>query len=149
MRVLITGSAGMLASDLIPCLSEKGYEVIAPPESELDICNLEVLRNVAHSVEPEILINCAAYTAVDDAETDESRALIINGYAVQNLCLICQEGDIPLVHFSTDYVFDGEKDSPYFIYDHPNPLSAYGRTKLLGEKYVLWLLEKFYLVRTA
>jgi dTDP-4-dehydrorhamnose reductase len=96
-----------------------------------------------------VIVNCAAYTKVDQAEREEPLAMLINGLAVQNLCLACQEADIPLVHFSTDYVFDGNKAGPYTIYDHPNPINAYGRTKLLGEKYVLWLLNRFYLVRTS
>ncbi|UCC61016.1 MAG: dTDP-4-dehydrorhamnose reductase [Dehalococcoidia bacterium] len=149
MRVLVTGSAGMLASDLIPVLTKRGYEVFAPPEDMLDITLLETVRSVAQSCEPDMVVNCAAFTRVDEAENEEYQALMVNGFAVQNLCLVCQELEIPLVHFSTDYIFDGTKDEPYTIYDQPNPLGAYGRTKLLGEKYVLWLLNKFYLVRTT
>jgi dTDP-4-dehydrorhamnose reductase len=149
MRVLVTGSAGMLANDLVTVLTARGYEVIAPSEDVLDITNLEAVRSVTDSCEPDIVANCAAFTRVDEAESEEYQALIVNGFAVQNLCLVCQETGIPLVHFSTDYIFDGTKERPYTIYDQPNPLGAYGRTKLLGEKYVLWLLDKFYLVRTT
>ena len=149
MKVLVTGAAGMLARDLIPCLNQAGHTLFAPPEGDLDITNLHTIRATAENLQPEIIINCAAYTKVDQAEKEEHLAAIINGSAVQNLCLVCQEGDIPLVHFSTDYVFDGAKDGPYTIYDHTNPINAYGRTKLLGERYILWLLNKFYLVRTS
>jgi dTDP-4-dehydrorhamnose reductase len=149
MRVLVTGAAGMLARDLVPCLVRRGHEAVAPPESDLDITHLEAIRRWTGSTRPDVVINCAAYTRVDQAEQEEALANIINGLAVQNLCLACQEADTPLVHFSTDYVFDGTKKAPYTIYDHPNPINAYGRTKLLGEKYVLWLLKKFYLVRTS
>ena len=149
MRVLIAGSAGMLARDLVPCLQGRGHDVLAPPESDLDITRLDAVRRWTADRGPEVIINCAAYTRVDQAEKEEHLASIVNGLAVQNLCLACQEADIPLVHFSTDYVFDGAKAGPYSIYDLPNPISAYGRTKLLGEKYVLWLLRKFYLVRTS
>ena len=149
MKVLVTGCAGMLAKDLIPCFSQRGHETLAPPEDELDITDLAAIRSVVDRYQPELMINCAAYTKVDEAEREEHQALLVNGFAVQNVCLVCQENDIPLVHFSTDYIFDGAKESPYTIYDEPNPVSAYGRSKLLGEKYVLWLLGKFYLIRTS
>lgn len=149
MKALVTGSAGMLAKDLIPCLQNQGHEVIAPPEEKLDITNLRVVKDVVDSFVPQLVINCAAYTNVDEAEKQEHQALIINGVGVQNLCLLCQAHDIPLVHFSTDYVFDGIKASPYTIYDRTNPINSYGRSKLLGEKYILWLLSKFYLIRTS
>ena len=149
MRVLVTGAAGMLARDLVPCLQGRGHETSAPPENDLDIIDIAAIRRWAGGFKPNVIVNCAAYTKVDQAEREEHLATIINGSAVQNLCLVCQECDIPLVHFSTDYVFDGTKDGPYTIYDQTNPINAYGRTKLLGEKYVLWLLRKFYLVRTS
>jgi dTDP-4-dehydrorhamnose reductase len=149
MKVLVTGSAGMLAKDIITCFSQRGHETIAPPEDEFDITDLVTIRSVVNRCKPEIIINCAGYTKVDEAEKEEPQALLINGFGVQNVCLVCQESDIPLVHFSTDYIFDGAKESPYTIYDEPNPVSAYGRSKLLGEKYVLWLLGKFYLIRTS
>jgi dTDP-4-dehydrorhamnose reductase len=149
MKVLVTGSAGMLAKDLIPLLSERGHEVLAPPEDKLDITNVIVVKDVADKLAPELIINCAAYTNVDGAEKQEHQALMVNGLGVQNLCLLCKEHDIPLVHFSTDYVFDGTKPGPYTIYDQTNPINAYGRSKLLGEKYILWLLTKFYLIRTS
>ena len=149
MKVLLAGSAGMLAKDLIPLLSNRGHEVLAPPEDKLDITNLKVVKDTVDKLAPELIINCAAYTNVDGAEKQEHQALMVNGLGVQNLCLVCQEHDIPLVHFSTDYVFDGTKPSPYTIYDQTNPINAYGRSKLLGEKYILWLLGKFYLIRTS
>jgi len=149
MKALVTGSAGMLAKDLITLLSKRGYEVLAPSEDKLDITNLKVVKDVVDKLAPELIINCAAYTNVDGAEKQEHEALMVNGLGVQNLCLLCQEHDIPLVHFSTDYVFDGTKASPYTIYDQTNPINAYGRSKLLGEKYILWLLSKFYLIRTS
>ncbi len=149
MRVLVAGSAGMLARDLVPCLQGRGHDVLAPPESDLDITRLDAIRKWTGAGPTDVLINCAAYTRVDQAEKEEHLASIINGLAVQNLCLACQEAGIPLVHFSTDYVFDGAKAGPYSVYDSPNPINAYGRTKLLGERYVQWLLVKFYLVRTS
>ncbi len=145
----MTGSEGMLAKDLITCFSQRGYETLAPPEHEFDIIDLAGIRSVVDHYKPELMINCAAYTKVDEAEKEEPRALLVNGLGVQNVCLACQQRDIPLVHFSTDYIFDGTKESSYTIYDEPNPTSAYGRSKLLGERYLLWLLTRFYLIRTS
>ncbi|RLC92142.1 MAG: dTDP-4-dehydrorhamnose reductase [Chloroflexi bacterium] len=149
MKVLLTGAEGMLARDLQPCLRQRGHEVFPLSHSQLDITKREAVRAAVNGAAPALIINCAAYNKVDDAETQEDWARAVNGLGVQNLCLACQDAGIPLVHFSTDYVFDGTQDSPYSVYDRPNPISAYGRSKLLGEQYVLWLLNRFYLVRTS
>ena len=149
MKTLVTGAGGALAKDLVPVLSGRGHEVLALPREMLDKTDLEAVRYAVESLGPDLIVNCAAYTSVDDAEEDEKQALMVNSFGVQNLCLVCQENDIPLVHFSTAHVFDGRKATPYMIYDDPNPLGAYGRSKLLGERYVQWLLKKFYLIRTS
>ena len=149
MKVPVTGSGGMLARNLIPILSGRGYETLAPAESELDITDQNTISATVENIRPELIINCAAYTRVDDAEKEEPKALQINGDGVRNLCMTCRAMDIPLVHFSTDYVFDGTKTTPYTIDDLPNPVSAYGRTKLAGEEHILKLLDKFYLIRTS
>jgi len=149
MRVLITGAGGMLARDLIPVLSGRGHETLAPNESELDITDLHTVSTIVESLKPELIINCAAYTRVDDAEVEEVKALQVNGHGVENLCMACRSGNIPLLHFSTDYVFDGTKPTPYSIHDKPNPINAYGRSKLTGEKHILKLMDKFYIIRTS
>ena len=149
MRVLVTGSGGMLARDLIPLLSSRGHETLAPAERELDITDSERVNGTIARIRPEIVINCAAYTKVDDAEAHEAEATRINGDGVRNLCLACKTADIPLVHFSTDYVFNGRKAAPYTIGDTPGPVSAYGRSKLAGEEHMRKLLKKYYLVRTS
>lgn len=149
MRVLVAGSEGMLARDMVPCLEQKDHEVIAPAESALDILSLSTLMTSLDSIRPDVIVNCAAYTNVDGAEREEHKACLVNGLGVQNLCLACQAAGIPLVHFSTDYIFDGQKVGAYSVFDSTCPINAYGRSKLLGEKYVLWLLRKFYLIRTS
>jgi dTDP-4-dehydrorhamnose reductase len=149
VKTLVTGAGGMLAQDLVPILSARGYEVLALPHDKLDKTDIGSIRATVEGFQPQLIVNCAAYNKVDDAEEEEAQALMVNSFGVQNLCLVCLENDIPLVHFSTDYVFDGNKTEPYTVYDDPNPLSAYGRSKLLGERYVLWLLSKFYLIRTT
>jgi dTDP-4-dehydrorhamnose reductase len=149
MKVLITGAEGMLAKDLVACLLRLDHKVYALPHNTLDITDIAGIRGSVKGFKPETLINCAAYTKVDQAEKEEELATRVNGFGVQNLCLVCLEQDIPLVHFSTDYVFDGTKEAPYTIHDEPCPLNAYGRSKLLGERHILHLLSKFYLIRTS
>jgi dTDP-4-dehydrorhamnose reductase len=149
MKVLVTGAGGMLAEDLIPILSGRGHETLAPAESELDITNFNIVSAIVENINPELIINCAAYTRVDDAEEEESKALRVNGDGVRNLCMVCRAGNIPLIHFSTDYVFDGTKPTPYTIHDKPKPVNAYGRSKLAGEKHILKLMDEFYLIRTS
>ena len=149
MRVLVVGAGGMLAEDLVPLLRDRGHEVLALSEVELDITDETALGEAANNFSPTTIFNCAAYTLVDQAEKEEILAGAVNGLGVRNLCLVCKEHDIPLVHFSTDYVFDGTKETPYTIHDNPNPIGAYGRSKLLGEQYLLDMLSKFYLLRTS
>ena len=149
MRVLVTGSGGMLAQDLIPRLRERGHEVVSPPESELDITDGGAIAGQVSSAAPDLLVNCAAYNYVDLAETRAAQANLINGHAVRELCLACRERDIPIVHFSTDYVFDGTKGRPYAVHDAANPINAYGRSKALGERFVVDLMSDYYLIRTS
>jgi dTDP-4-dehydrorhamnose reductase len=139
----------MLAKDLVPRLRKRGHEVVCPPEDEFDITDGGMVKGVVTAVGPAVLYNCAAYNFVDRAETERERADTINGEGVHNLCLACSAEGIRLVHFSTDYVFDGTKNSPYRIDDEPNPINHYGRSKLAGERYVIDLVSEFYLVRTS
>jgi len=149
MKALVTGAGGMLAHDIVPCLLKQGYEIHAPPHSMLDVADIGAVKCIVDDFKPSFIINCAAYTRVDEAEKQEQRAFMVNAFGLQNLCILCQEHDIPLVQFSTDYIFDGAKPGPYTIYDEANPINTYGRSKLLGEKYILWLLDKFYIIRTS
>ena len=148
MKVLITGSEGMLAQDLLSVLKENN-EIIPLSRQKLDIIQKDaVIKNIKSSA-PDIVINCAAYTKVDIAEQKREKAFQVNGIGVQNLAIACAEMQIPLCHISTDYVFDGRKNKPYTPFDAPNPLNVYGESKLAGEKYIQWLLNKFYIVRTG
>lgn len=148
MKILVTGSKGMLAHDLVPILEEV-HEVIAPPEDDLDITVRDKVSRITKETSPDVVINCAAYTKVDKAEEERSRAFLINGTGVQNLALVCHDGGIPLCHISTDYVFDGKKGKPYTPFDNTNPINTYGESKLAGEKYIQWLTNRFYIVRTS
>lgn len=148
MRVLIAGAKGMLAHDLIPTLREN-HEVAAPGEQDFDITSKDKISWILREVFPDIVINCAAYTDVDKAEEERDKAFLINGLGVQNLALACRDSGIPLLHISTDYVFDGEKGKPYIPFDNTNPINSYGESKLAGEKYIQWISDKFYILRTS
>ncbi|MBA3060421.1 MAG: dTDP-4-dehydrorhamnose reductase [Nitrospirae bacterium] len=148
MKILIIGSEGMLAQDLISVMGENN-EVMPFSKQEIDITQKDAVIKDIKSNAPDIVINCAAYTKVDTAEEERDRAFQVNGIGVQNLAVACAEMQIPLCHISTDYVFDGRKNKPYTPFDAANPLSIYGESKLAGEKYIQWIMNKFYIVRTS
>jgi dTDP-4-dehydrorhamnose reductase len=131
--ILLTGKTGQLGFELNRLLPSLG-EVIAPERNELDLRELEKIRQIMRTVNPQLVVNAAAYTAVDAAETDEANALAVNAEAPRLLALEAKEIGAILVHFSTDYVFDGSKKAPYVETDPPRPLNAYGRSKLAGEQ---------------
>ncbi|MCK4736104.1 MAG: NAD(P)-dependent oxidoreductase, partial [Methanophagales archaeon] len=138
MKVLLTGSKGMLAKEFVSeCCNRKDYTIIAPEEEECNITDISSIRNAVNRINPQALINCAAYTDVDACEVNQEKAFNVNGEGVKNLAQVCEENDILLVHFSTDFVFDGKKESPYTEKDKPNPINIYGESKLLGEQYLL------------
>jgi dTDP-4-dehydrorhamnose reductase len=131
--ILLTGKTGQLGSELNRLLPKLG-EVIAPDRNELDLREPEKIREIMRSVKPQLIINAAAYTAVDAAETDETNASAVNAEAPRLFALEAKRLGALIVHFSTDYVFDGAKRTPYLETDSPNPLNAYGRSKLAGEQ---------------
>ncbi|HUW65463.1 MAG TPA: dTDP-4-dehydrorhamnose reductase [Spirochaetia bacterium] len=149
MRVMVTCPSGMLGQDVVGVLTGRGHEVVPLSHAALDITNLNKVRDTVAGHEPEVVINCAAYTAVDAAESDWKRALAVNGLGPRNLARACRENGADLLQVSTDYVFSGEKDSPYGVFDPPGPVNAYGRSKLWGELAVEKVLRRAYIVRTS
>ena len=133
MKILLTGSNGQVGFELNKKLSALG-EVIATDREELDLTNLNAIRTFIDHTRPDIIINPAAYTAVDKAESEPDLAYQINTLAPEVLASMASELDIPLVHFSTDYVFDGLKKEAYVETDKTNPQSVYGKTKCEGEE---------------
>jgi len=131
MRILVTGGAGQLARAVLE--TWQGHELIVPDEGELNIADRAAVQMVLTGVRPEAVLNLAGYTQVDRCEIEEPQATLINGIAVGWLAETCTELGARLVHISTDYVFDGQGGRPYRETDPTGPLSAYGRTKLLGE----------------
>lgn len=149
---LVTGASGMLGGDLIARLGHDGEEVTGYSRGELDITDAAAVRAALERDEPAVVVNCAAWTAVDDAETHEDAAFAVNGSAVASLAAACADHKVPLVQVSTDYVFGGASTRPYCEDDAPAPRTAYGRGKLAGEQAVLSLIaagHRSYVVRTA
>lgn len=151
-KVLILGSHGMLGQDLVKVFeADQNWEVFAYDRDEIDITSEKSLRNKIEEVEPVVVINATGYNAVDRCETDEIEyelAKKINGSGPGILAKIAKEKSIPVVHYSTDYVFDGEKGE-YNELDKPAPISNYSRSKLLGEEEIQKNADKFYLIRTS
>ena len=132
-RVLVTGASGMLGSDLVFLLTAAGYDVLARPRADLDITDSGAVARELRELRPDVLVNCAAFTKVDDCETDP-RAFQVNAEAVANLADACGHVGAQLVQISTDFVFDGARQEPYREDDPVNPTSAYGRSKRAGEE---------------
>ncbi len=149
MKVLILGSKGMLGSDLMNVFAE--YEPVGVDKDEVDITDESALRGMLERVEPTVVINATGYTNVDQAETKEGfeMATKINGLAVGVLAELCEKRGITLVHFSTDYVFDGRKKGDYKETDDAAPINRYGESKFIGEQLLQQKSMKFYLVRTS
>lgn len=149
MRVMITGAGGQLGQEMAKQAGMRGYDTIPFTSRELDITGAGAVRGAILRHRPDAVINCAAYNAVDQAERDWKRAFLVNGLAVRNLALAAHEAGAVLVHYSTDYVFDGLSPRPYTIADRPNPLSRYGESKLLGEQAVRDHSRRYFLIRTS
>jgi dTDP-4-dehydrorhamnose reductase len=147
---LILGAGGMLGQDLVAALEGAGQDVTGLARAELDITDEAAVRAAVGRPGADVVVNCAAWTAVDDAESRESEALLVNGAGAGSVATACAAAGARLVHLSTDYVFAGDTAAPYAETDRPAPRTAYGRTKLAGERAVLRLHPSgAYVARTA
>lgn len=149
MKVLITGANGQLGRELTEQLREKNTELILTDVADLDITDSNKVYDFVNETRPDVIINCAAHTAVDKCETDEENAFKINAIGPKNLAQAAFNVGAEIVQISTDYVFDGEGSKPITEFDKPNPQTTYGRTKLWGEELVRELNPKHYIIRTA
>lgn len=147
MKILITGSAGQLGCALQTTLAD--HEIIACDREELDITQFDQVREAVAALRPVVVINAAAHTNVDGAESDQVAAYKLNAVAPRNLAIATAERGIPLIQVSTDYVFDGLSAKPYHEYDATNPLSVYGKSKLAGELAVATHNPRHFIARTA
>lgn len=150
MKILITGSKGQLGLELVKQLKIKGlYKIIDTDRDELDIVDIDNVNEFILSSKPDVVINCAAYTAVDLCETDIENAYKINAIGPRNLAIACEKIGAKFVQVSTDYVFDGNIDRPYREDDNTCPNSIYGSSKLMGENFTKEFCSRHFIVRTA
>lgn len=150
IKILVTGSNGQLGQ----CLQkiEQNYtslELHFYKSKDLDITNEDAISQVFKDNSFDFVINCAGYTNVEQAEKEPKKAFLINGEGVRNLAQACKKQNSILIHISTDYVFDGKKETPYTEEDIPNPINEYGKSKLAGEQCIQEILETFFIIRTS
>jgi dTDP-4-dehydrorhamnose reductase len=149
MKILIAGAEGQLGKEISDTMLRRGHDVFAKNRQALDIADVQTVNDAIAGLTPDVVINCAAYNDVDGAETDWQGASLVNGTGVQYLADACNSCSAVLIHFSTDYVFDGTSGKPYAVSDRPNPINKYGESKLLGEKMLKERDGKHLLVRTS
>lgn len=148
-RAVVFGNLGQLGVELMAELEHRGYEVFGTDRGELDITERERTERYLAEVDPKVVFNAAAYNQVDVAEEEPQAAFVANALAVRNVALGCRQVNAALVHYSTDYVFDGRLGRPYTEEDAPHPLGAYAVSKLAGELYAQAYLEHPLLIRTS
>jgi dTDP-4-dehydrorhamnose reductase len=148
MNILILGHKGMLGNDLAIRLM-LCHDVTGRDIEDIDITSESACWDVISAIKPDVVINAAAYTDVDGCESDREKCFSVNAEGVKNIALACRESGVKMVHFSTDYVFDGQKKTPYLEEDSCHPVNLYGQSKLTGERYLQELSTNFILIRSA
>lgn len=148
LKIVVTGASGQLGRELAEWKSNTA-DIVGLSRYELDITSLPACRRLFTLHRPDVVIHCAAYTAVDQAESDRDEAFRVNAAATRNVAVAAREAGAKLCYISTDYVFDGAGMTPYNEYDRPNPQTVYGKSKLAGEQAVQTLHDRFYVVRTS
>ncbi len=148
MKILVLGHKGMLGSDLVSTLS-LSHDVTGKDIEDFDISSAGDCRDVVLESGADVVVNAAAYTNVDGCESNREGCFSVNAEGVKNVALICKDRNIKIVHFSTDYVFDGTKGSPYLEADVCNPINVYGESKMEGELYLREISDNYILLRTA
>ncbi len=149
MRLLVTGANGQLGHDVVLKAKSKGHEVIAVDINLLDITDETAVLSFMKLNKPDVVIHCAAYTAVDRAESDRENAWRVNVEGTKNIALACKSVNGKLVYISTDYVFDGKTSEPHMVEEDKTPINYYGLTKYEGECQVLDLLDKYFILRIS
>jgi len=149
MKILISGGKGQVGSELTAEAIKRAYTVFSYGSKELDIGNIEQLNGMVNKIKPDVIINAAAYTAVDKAETEQDLAYAVNSLGSENLAKICKQYDIPLLHISTDYVYNGEKQTAYTEDDQADPIGVYGASKLEGDKKIAAIWHKYIILRVS
>lgn len=147
LRIAIIGANGQLGTDFMAAMAD--HELIALTHSDMDIAAAGSAREVLGRYQPQIVINTAAFNRVDECESYPDRGFLANAIGTYNLAMACRDLGAVLVHFSTDYVFDGAKTEPYVEEDHTFPANAYGISKLAGEHFVRYVLDRYFIIRTS
>lgn len=147
MKIALIGANGQLGSDLLKKLNKDNTSILNYPD--FDITRPESVNEILSKINPAVVINTASFNRVDECEHHPKHAIELNTVAVKTLSQVCADIEATLVHFSTDYVFDGRAGKPYTEKDMPNPLNVYGRTKLDGENFIPQFLDKYFLIRTC
>lgn len=147
--ILVTGITGQLGYDVLRELEKRGLKCIGTTRKEIDLSTEDGTKNFILKNKPDAIIHCAAYTAVDKAESEAELAITVNGMATRYIAEVCREIDAKMLFVSTDYVFGGDGKIPYEVTDEKNPVNTYGRSKLLGEDAVSMMLKKYFIVRTS
>jgi len=149
LRSLITGAAGMLGRQVAEICRRRQDEVCALTRRDLDIASQAAVEKAVQGFRPQVVYNCAAYTNVDGAEEEQEKAFAVNGLGPRFLAAACRRHGAVLVHVSTDYVFNGEREKPYGVYDPTGPINVYGASKRFGEEAVREAGERFFIARTS
>lgn len=149
MKILITGANGQLGYDVVKELQKQNIECYGAVRQDFDIIDFEATKKFIADYMPDVIIHCAAYTAVDKAEDEQGLCYLVNASATENIAEICKKINAKLLYISTDYIFDGTKEGFYEVDDKPNPINVYGKTKLLGEQAVQKILDKYFIVRIS
>ena len=148
-RAMVFGACGQLGVEISRVMQERGFETRLHDKADVDISDARKVDQTISEFDPAIVFNCAAYNQVDVSESEPLQAVVANGLGVRNLAIPCRQNDALLVHFSTDYVFDGTADRPYTEQDTPHPLGAYAVSKYAGELYARAYLDRVLIVRTS
>lgn len=148
MNILILGYKGMLGNDLVLRFIGS-HDIIGKDIEDFDIASADACEKVISDAEPDVVINAAAYTNVDGCESNRELCFSVNAEGVKNIAMICKDRGIKVVHFSTDYVFNGKKGTPYLEDDLCDPINVYGLSKLAGERYLLQYSENYLLIRSS
>jgi dTDP-4-dehydrorhamnose reductase len=149
MRILFTGANGQLGHEIKRAAIKKELWAVGLTHHELDITQPESINAVISKINPTVIINCAAYTAVDQAESEPEPAFAVNQHGPAQLAKACSDHNIAFIHISTDYVFDGRKDSAYVENDPICPIGIYGQSKAAGEAQIAQLIKKYIIIRTS
>ncbi len=149
MKILITGSEGQLGLELKRQLTSYNIEFLALNRLQLDISNFDQVNRTILNLRPDVVINCGAYTKVEESETNEIEAFKVNGLGPKNIAIATEKINSKIIQISTDYVFDGKVNRPYREHDVPNPLNVYGKSKLVGENFVKEFNHKHFIIRTS